>query len=503
MDAAYLVMKNIEKHFPGVQALKGVHLSVRAGEVHGLLGENGAGKSTLMKILDGIYSPDQGEIFINGASHSKMTPEKAQSLGVGFVHQELNLADSLSAAENIYMGRLPYKNKQFGIVDKKKLYQDSERILQILGSTIKPDDLVENLSTAQKQVLEIAKAISLDARIIIFDEPTTSLGNKDVTTLFNIIGTLREQGVAVIYISHRLQEVFDICDRATVLRDGQYIGTVDVKSVSQEQLITMMVGRDITELFPKEQILAGEVLFEVNDLTDYAGKVKHISFQARRGEIVGFAGLVGAGRTEAMRLLFGVDPMYTGDIKVKGQRVKIKAPGDAIKNGICFLSEDRKQQGLSLIMSVADNINLTNMQDGILKHKMLKATAEKYRKNLNIKTASIDTQVANLSGGNQQKVVLAKWLNTDSEIFIFDEPTKGIDVGAKTEIYQIMNRLVGESKTVVIISSELPELLGMADRIYVMCEGRITGEVARGEATQEIIMTLATVGGSNDERKAQ
>lgn len=503
MGNAYLVMQDIDKCFPGVHALQGVRFAVRAGEVHGLLGENGAGKSTLMKILGGIYLQDSGKIIINGVDCMDMTPEKAQQIGIGFVHQELNLADALSVAENIYMGRLPYKNRQLGIIDYKQLYSDTEKILKKLGAKVRPDDIVGDLPTAQKQLLEIGRAISLKAKIVIFDEPTTSLGNEDVTVLFAVIKTLRQDGAIIIYISHRLKEIFEICDRATVLRDGRYIGTVDIPQVTQNELITMMVGRNITELFPKEFVQVGEVLLETDGLSDYGGRVKAVSFQAKRGEVVGFAGLVGAGRTEVMRLLFGADPVRRGNIKVKGRIVKIKMPYDAIKQGICFLTEDRKRQGLSLIMSVADNINMANMKDAVLNHKKLKATAEKFKVSLKIKTSSLDTPAGDLSGGNQQKVVLAKWLNTNSEIFIFDEPTKGIDVGAKAEIYQIINQLVKAKKTVIMISSELPELLGMSDRIYVMCEGRVTGEVSREEATQEKIMALATLGGSNNERKVQ
>ncbi|MCC5465979.1 sugar ABC transporter ATP-binding protein [Pelosinus baikalensis] len=498
-----LRMAGIEKRFPGVYALRGVNLEVNAGEVHGLLGENGAGKSTLMKILGGIYPQDKGEIFINDVDCTVMTPERAQALGVGFVHQELNLAEALNVAENIFMGRMPYKNKLLGIIDYQELYRSTQAILKKLGSKVKPTDIVGTLPTAQKQLLEIGRAISLDAKIVIFDEPTTSLGNDDVAALFKIINTLKQDGVAIIYISHRLKEIFEICDHATVLRDGQYIGTVDVKSVSQNTLITMMVGRDITELFPKEYGNIGETILEIQGLSDYAGRVKSVSFYAKRGEIVGFAGLVGSGRTEIVRMLFGADPISQGTIKVRGEKVTINTPKDAINQGICLLTEDRKGQGLSLIMSVAENINMPNMQDAILKHSKLKAIAEKFRVSLRIKTASVDTAVGNLSGGNQQKVVLAKWLNTASEVFIFDEPTKGIDVGAKAEIYQIMNQLVKENKTVIMISSELPELLGMADRIYVMCEGRLTGEILKQDATQGKIMAFATVGGHHVEPKAQ
>lgn len=503
MDQVYLQLKGIEKSFPGVRALKGVSLSVRAGEVHGLLGENGAGKSTLMKVLGGIYRQDAGEMVIDGVPCPVMTPERAQRLGIGFVHQELNLAESLSVAENLYMGRLPYKNKRLGIIDYQTLYRDTETILKKLGAKVKATDMVSGLPTAQKQLLEIGRAISQQAKLIIFDEPTTALGTADVALLFEVIRSLKRDGTAIIYISHRLKEIFEICDQATILRDGQYIGTVAIRDVSQNTLIRMMVGRDITELFPKVVRQAGSPLLTAENLCDYSGKVKEVSFQVKRGEIVGFAGLVGSGRTEVVRLLFGADVIRCGQIRVNGTPATIKEPRDAIQRGICLLTEDRKQQGLSLVMSVTENINMANMQNAILEWKKLKATAEAFVQNLRIKTSSVDAPAGVLSGGNQQKVVLAKWLNTAAEVFIFDEPTKGIDVGAKAEIYGIMNELVKKDKAVIMISSELPELLGMADRIYVMCEGRLTGELSREEATQEKIIKFATLGGQQDESMAQ
>ncbi|MDV4149324.1 sugar ABC transporter ATP-binding protein [Clostridium sp. AL.422] len=497
MSSVLLEMKNIHKSFPGVYALKGAELKIRKGEVHALLGENGAGKSTLMKILGGVHAQDQGEILVEGKSYGVITPDKAKEIGIGFVHQELNLSETLTVAENIYMGRLPYKNNLLKIIDFKKLYSDTEKILKKLEVDIKADDLVEKLPTAKKQMIEIAKAISLDARIIIFDEPSTSLSEKDVENLFKVIKSLREEGVAIIYISHRLKEVFEICDRATVLRDGNYINECDMNGIDESQLIKMMVGRDITDLFPKEIFEAKEYVLEAEDLCDFNGKVKNVSFKARKGEILGIAGLVGAGRTELMRLVFGADSIMNGKIKMNGNYIKIKSPIDAIKNGICLLTEDRKGQGLSLQMSVVDNITITNLKSFLLNHKELKEVGERFRTAIQIKLANIDVTAGTLSGGNQQKVVLAKWLNSDSQVFIFDEPTKGIDVGTKAEIYEIMNDLVRKGKIVIIISSELPELLGMSDRIYVMCEGKITGELTREEASQEEIMKLATLGGIN------
>lgn len=495
MSKVFLEMKNIHKRFPGVYALKGINLEIMKGEVHGLLGENGAGKSTLMKILGGVHKQDEGEIYIEGVECGFITPNKAIELGIGFVHQELNLSEPLTVAENVYMGRLPYKNKALGIVDYKKIYEDTDSIIKKLGVEIKATDLVSELPTAQKQMVEITKAISLNSKVIIFDEPTTSLSEKDVNNLFRVINTLRSEGVAIIYISHRLKEIFEICDRATVLRDGTYIGKTVIKEIGQDKLISMMVGREVRDLFPKEFFEPGEVVLETKNLSDTIGRVKDINIKARKGEILGLAGLVGSGRTEAMRLIFGADEIGQGEIKIKGNTVKIKSPLDAIKNGICLLTEDRKQQGLSLVMSVGDNITITNLKKFFLNHHELKETGEKFSKALKIKTTDVDTIAGTLSGGNQQKIIIAKWLNTDSEIFIFDEPTKGIDVGTKAEIYNIMNDLVRKDKIVIMISSELPELMGMSDRIYVMCEGRITGELSREEATQEKIMELATVGG--------
>ncbi|GFZ33885.1 monosaccharide-transporting ATPase [Clostridium zeae] len=497
MSKMFLKMENIHKKFPGVYALKGVNLEISKGEVHGLLGENGAGKSTLMKILGGVQAQDEGKICVEEVDCGFITPSKAAELGIGFVHQELNLCESLTVAENVFMGRLPYKNKALGIVDYPKLYSDTKSILKRLGIEVKATDLISDLETAKKQMVEIAKAISLNAKLIIFDEPTTSLSNKDVSSLFEVIKHLKSQGVAVIYISHRLKEIFEICDRATVLRDGTFIGNCEVKDISQDELISMMVGRELKNLFPKEIFEPGEVVLEAEGITDTTGRIRDISVKARKGEILGFAGLVGSGRTELMRLVFGADKISNGSVKINGKIVKIKSPEDAINNGICLLTEDRKKQGLSLVMSVNDNINITNLKSFMLNHKALKETSERFREALLIKAANLDAMAGTLSGGNQQKIVLAKWLNTNSEVFIFDEPTKGIDVGAKAEIYHIMNDLVRRGKVVIMISSELPELIGMSDRIYVMCEGRITGELNRQEASQEKIMALATVGGAN------
>lgn len=492
----FLKMENIHKRFPGVYALKGINISVNKGEVHALLGENGAGKSTLMKVLGGVHKQDEGSIYINGEKIDFIDPKKATELGIAFVHQELNLAESLTVAENMYMGRLPYKNELLGIVDYKKLYKDSNEILEELGVNIKANDLVSELPTAKKQMIEIAKSISQKAKVIIFDEPTTSLANNDVETLFRVINKLKNDGVSIIYISHRLKEIFAICDRATIMRDGAYIGCCDVKEVSQKDLIKMMVGRELNDLFPKVTVTPGDIVLECKNIESDDGAIKNASFNLRKGEIIGLSGLVGSGRTELVRLIFGADKMSSGSITINEKQVTIRNPIDAINNKICLITEDRKKQGLCLPLSVEDNITMTMLNKFILDKKKMKEISMKYKDLLKIKTHNLETIAGTLSGGNQQKIVIAKWLNTNSDIFIFDEPTKGIDVGAKSEIYNLMNDLVKEGKSIIMISSEMPELLGMSDRVYVMCEGRITGELKKDDCTQEKIMELATIGGS-------
>ena len=393
------------------------------------------------------------------------------------------------------MGRLPYKNPILGIVDYKKLYNDSNDILKELGVNIKATDIVSQLPTAKKQMIEIAKAISQNAKIIIFDEPTTSLANNDVETLFRVINKLKNNDVSIIYISHRLKEIFEICDRATIMRDGTYIGSCDVKDVDQKDLIRMMVGRELNDLFPKVTVTPGDVVLECKNINSYDNKIKDASFKLRKGEVIGLSGLVGSGRTELVRLIFGADKMASGNIYIHGKKVTINNPIDAIKNKICLITEDRKKQGLCLPLSVEDNITITMLNKAILDKKVMKEVSFKYKELLKIKSSSLETAAGTLSGGNQQKIVIAKWLNTDSEIFIFDEPTKGIDVGAKSEIYNLINDLVKSGKSVIMISSEMPELLAMSDRVYVMCEGRITGELDKEDCTQEKIMELATIGG--------
>ncbi|MGL4977149.1 MAG: sugar ABC transporter ATP-binding protein [Cetobacterium sp.] len=487
-----LKMENIHKKFPGVYALKGVELELNSGEILGLMGENGAGKSTLMKILGGVHNPTSGKIIVSEKEYSELNPETAKEIGIGFVHQELNLAESISVAENIFIGRLPLKKGVFKTVDFNKLYSESNAILKKLGCDISSKEIVQNLSTGKKQMVEIAKAISLNCKILIFDEPSTSLSDEDVEKLFQIMKKLKSEGVAQIYISHRFKEVFEICDKATILRDGCYAGTVNMKNTSKEEMIKLMVGREITNLFPKVEANIGESVLKIKNFSDYYGKVKTANFDLKHSEILGFGGLVGAGRTELMRLIFGADRKKTGEMYINNKKIDIKSPEDAIKNKICLITEDRKKQGLMLNLSIEENINIAKMSTFLLDFQKNENVAVKYKNDLKIKTATTKEAVKNLSGGNQQKVVLGKWLNTDSDIFIFDEPTKGIDIGAKTEIYNIMNNLVKNGKSVIIISSELPELIGMSDRIYVMCEGEITGCLNKGNINQEEIMKLAT-----------
>ncbi|OQO71597.1 D-xylose ABC transporter ATP-binding protein [Enterococcus villorum] len=485
-------MKNINKRFGKVQVLKNVQFTVNKGEIHALMGENGAGKSTLMNILSGALKKDSGTIEFEGKEIKEATPEIAEQLGIGFVHQELNLAESISVAENVFMNRLPCKNKILGIIDFKALYQQTQKILNILGAKFKPTDIVEHLSTANKQLVEIAKAISLNAKVIIFDEPTTSLSEQDVEVLFIVIRALKEKGISSVYISHRMKEIYELCDRITIMRDGKYISTNPVEELTNDEIIHKLVGRSLNNLYPKEEVSIGDIYLKVEGLSDKKGYLKNINFYARKGEVVGFAGLVGSGRTETMRMIFGADRSASGKISIEGREVKINSPVDAIKNGICLLTEDRKQQGLALTLSIKDNINISSLNKTLINNKKMSETSQHFVKTLRIKTNDDNNPVSSLSGGNQQKVVLAKWLNTENQIYIFDEPTKGIDVGAKSEIYGIINQLAKEGKTVLIVSSEIPELLGICDRIYVLSEGRVTRELKTDEATQEKIMAYAT-----------
>ncbi|HDV2592477.1 TPA: sugar ABC transporter ATP-binding protein [Escherichia coli] len=497
MSETFLQMKHITKRFPGVLALNDVQFSLRRGEVHALLGENGAGKSTLMKILSGVYQPDEGEIIFEDKPVSFSDPLSAQNVGITIIHQEFNLFPELTVEENIFIGREFCKKNRWRL-DEKQQRQATIEILQKLNLAIKPDTLVADLTVAQQQMVEIAKAISVNARILIMDEPTAALTETEIESLFRVTRLLKEQGTGIVYISHRLEELALIADRATVMRDGQYISTVDYECVKISDLIAMMVGRDLGNIYPRREALQQRIpVLEVNGLTR-KGVLNDINFTLYRGEILGFAGLMGAGRTELARAIFGADSIDSGTLKLNGKETVIKDISDAIQQGISYLTEDRKKEGLALNLSVERNIMLGNYPEysdrfGNVDSRRCQQTSEEQVKALRIKTPNLEQAALNLSGGNQQKIIIARWVCKDTDILIFDEPTRGIDVGAKLEIYELMNRLVAKGKSIIMISSELPEVLGMCDRILVMRSGRITGELSAKVATQEKIMQYATL----------
>ncbi|EJB5574562.1 sugar ABC transporter ATP-binding protein [Citrobacter freundii] len=497
MSETFLQMSHITKRFPGVLALSNVDFALRKGEVHALLGENGAGKSTLMKILSGVYQPDEGDIIFEGQSVSFANPLSAQSTGITIIHQEFNLFPELTVEENIFIGREFCKNNRWRL-DEKQQRQAAIDILQKLNLNISPETLVADLTVAQQQMVEIAKAISVNAKILIMDEPTAALTETEIDSLFQVTRLLKEQGTGIVYISHRLEELALIADRATVMRDGQFIATVDYDAVKISDLIAMMVGRDLGNIYPRRGPLAQrKPVLEVSGLTRN-GVLNNIDFTLYQGEILGFAGLMGAGRTELARAIFGADPIDGGTLKLNGKVTVIKDIPDAIQQGISYLTEDRKKEGLALGLSVERNIMLGNYPEysdryGNVDSKRCQKTSEEQVKALRIKTPHLEQAALNLSGGNQQKIIIARWVCKDTDILIFDEPTRGIDVGAKLEIYELMNRLVAKGKSIIMISSELPEVLGMCDRILVMRNGRITGELASDDATQEKIMQYATL----------
>ncbi|WP_218072084.1 sugar ABC transporter ATP-binding protein [Escherichia coli] len=497
MSETFLQMKHITKRFPGVLALNDVQFSLRRGEVHALLGENGAGKSTLMKILSGVYQPDEGEIIFEDKPVSFSDPLSAQNVGITIIHQEFNLFPELTVEENIFIGREFCKKNRWRL-DEKQQRQATIEILQKLNLAIKPDTLVADLTVAQQQMVEIAKAISVNARILIMDEPTAALTETEIESLFRVTRLLKEQGTGIVYISHRLEELALIADRATVMRDGQYISTVDYECVKISDLIAMMVGRDLGNIYPRREAIQQRMpVLEVNGLTR-KGVLNDINFTLYRGEILGFAGLMGAGRTELARAIFGADSIDSGTLKLNGKETVIKDISDAIQQGISYLTEDRKKEGLALNLSVERNIMLGNYPEysdrfGNVDSRRCQQTSEEQVIALRIKTPNLEQAALNLSGGNQQKIIIARWVCKDTDILIFDEPTRGIDVGAKLEIYELMNRLVAKGKSIIMISSELPEVLGMCDRILVMRSGRITGELSANEATQEKIMQYATL----------
>jgi len=495
-----LKMTQIDKRFPGVHALTTVDFDLRRGEVHVLLGENGAGKSTLIKILCGAYQPDSGEILLNGKPVRIESPIDGQHMGISVVYQEFNLVPKLTVAENIFLGRQPMRN---GLIDWSRMNQDANKLLAELHvDYIDPKIQVGALGVAQQQMVEITKALSLNASILVMDEPTAALSDREIDDLFRIIRMLKERDVSFIYISHRLEEVSIVGDRVTVLRDGQLVGTVPVdKDLTIDRMIRMMIGRDLKEKFPKEKVDIGDELLRVENLG--RGKaVRNVSFTLHRGEILGIAGLVGAGRTETARLIFGADEHDTGKVFVEGKEIKVSSPSDSISYGVGFLTEDRKAQGLVLKMTVGQNITLAALDTlfpgtPIIQPALERQVSDRYVRDMRVRTPSLDQKVQFLSGGNQQKTVIAKWLCTQSRILIFDEPTRGIDVGAKVEVYQLMTELIKQGAGIIMISSEMPEILGMSDRILVMCEGTLAGELQREEATEESILRFA-MGGSCD-----
>lgn len=493
-----LEMKDISKAFPGVQALKGVNINLEEGEVHALLGENGAGKSTLIKILGGIYPSDTGDIYINGEKADIKNPNDAKEKGISIIHQEICLAGNMTISENIFLGREPISNNLTKSVNFKLMNEKTQEILDRLGLNLSPQMVVEELSIAQQQMVEIAKAISFNSKIIVMDEPTASLTDAEVEKLFAAIDRLKSNGVAIIYISHRLEELFEIADNVTILRDGEYIDTVAIKDTTKDDLVRLMVGRELGDFYTtKKDFSQGEIL-EVKNLTNE--NIKNINFSLKKGEILGFYGLVGSGRTEVAKALFGIDNIAEGQILLENKRARISSPQDAIKQGIALVPENRKEQGLILIQSIAHNISLTVLEQFI---KPFKVDFEKereivdyYGNRLSIKMSSLNQKVVNLSGGNQQKVVISKWLAAKPRILILDEPTRGIDVGAKSEIYQLINALAEKGIAIIMISSDLPEILNMSSRIAVMHEGRITKimDNLNKENTQEEVMFYATGG---------
>ncbi|GAA4708363.1 sugar ABC transporter ATP-binding protein [Brevibacillus fulvus] len=499
MAELLLEMKNISKSFPGVKVLDGVELRLERGEVLALMGENGAGKSTLMKILGGIYSKDQGTITVKGQQLEQMTTATAAKMGIAIIHQELNLIPHLSIMENMFLGR-EFTIGKTKWINWRLMRKEAQKYLDQLGIQLDPATLVGELSVGQQQMIEIAKALSMQADILVLDEPTAALTNREIESLFEVIHSLREKGVGMIYISHRMEEIFQICDRITVLRDGQFVGTKRTSETSMDEIVRMMVGREITERFPKIEVQLGAERLRLEGVSR-TGKLHQISFSVRGGEILGIAGLMGAGRTELARVLFGADPIDQGRIFIDGQEVRIKKPRDAIRAGIALVTEDRKEEGLVLSQTIRENLALPNLgrlsAGGFLQFGKEKSLTEEMIRSLLIKAHSGEQTVGSLSGGNQQKVVIGKWLATRPKILILDEPTRGVDIGAKKEIYDLMNRLVKEGVAIIMISSEMPEVLGMSDRILVMHEGRITGEFSREEATQEKIMHAAAGGGNS------
>ena len=492
MDNNYiLTLKNITKEFPGVKALDDVTINIERGTIHGLVGENGAGKSTLIKVLAGIYQPNKGEIILDGKPCRFNGPIEARRAGISVVHQEIKLAEPLSVAENMFLGNVQLKN---GLVDWKGMRRRAREIVEDLGMDIDINAQVSSLTVAKKQIVEIMHAINNNSRILIMDEPSAVLTDRELEVMFRIVKQLRDKGITIIYISHRLDEIFGLCSNVSVLRDGRHIDTIPVASVDRQGLINMMVGREMGQEYPKEVGNVGGTILEVKNLS--RGILQDISFEVKSGEVFGISGLVGAGRTELARAILGIDKPESGEVYVRGKKVHYRTFADAIRDGLGLIPEDRKLQGLVQIMSVKRNTTLVNMKRvlraGVISSSLEEKLSKEYADKLHVVTPSMETEVQYLSGGNQQKVVIAKWLFQNSEILFLDEPTRGIDVGAKAEIYRLINRMAKEGKTIIMISSEMPELLGMCDRIMVMHEGHKMGELNAAEATQEKIMALCS-----------
>lgn len=492
MDNNYiLTLKNITKEFPGVKALDDVTINIERGTIHGLVGENGAGKSTLIKVLAGIYQPNKGEIILDGKPCRFNSPIEARRAGISVVHQEIKLAEPLSVAENMFLGNVQLKN---GLVDWKGMRRRAREIVEDLGMDIDINAQVSSLTVAKKQIVEIMHAINNNSRILIMDEPSAVLTDRELEVMFRIVKQLRDEGITIIYISHRLDEIFGLCSNVSVLRDGRHIDTIPVASVDRQGLINMMVGREMGQEYPKEAGNVGGTILEVKNLS--RGILQDISFEVKSGEVFGISGLVGAGRTELARAILGIDKPESGEVYVRGKKVHYRTFADAIRDGLGLIPEDRKLQGLVQIMSVKRNTTLVNMKRvlraGVISSSLEEKLSKEYADKLHVVTPSMETEVQYLSGGNQQKVVIAKWLFQNSEILFLDEPTRGIDVGAKAEIYRLINRMAKEGKTIIMISSEMPELLGLCDRIMVMHEGHKMGELNAAEATQEKIMALCS-----------
>ena len=495
MSEIVLKMKEIQKQFSGVYALKSAAFELQKGEVHALMGENGAGKSTLMKILCGIYTYDNGQIELFGNNVNFKNIRESQKAGISIIHQELNMMNHLTFAQNIFIGREPIKNGTY--IDDFKMEEETRKLFKKIGMNVSPSAKLGSLTVGKQQMVEIAKAISHNSKILILDEPTAALTQPEVEELFKIMNDLKKKGIAMIYISHRMDEIERISDRVTVMRDGEYIGTLTTKNTTKDEIIKMMVGRVILGEEKKQSNVKSDaqVVLEVKNLCA-GSSVQNVSFKLHKGEILGFSGLMGAGRTETMRAIYGADKIDSGEIYINNNKVCIKQPQDAVKNRICYLSEDRKHYGLLLIKSITENTIISSFNKftsfGFINDNEAKKQAEQVNKKLRTKTSSMEQLIKNLSGGNQQKVIVARWLLKDVDIFIFDEPTRGIDVGAKSEMYTLMEELAAQGKSIIMISSELQEIQRLSDRVVVMCEGKITGELNIAGATQENIMTLAT-----------